>query len=193
MKPVTERDSPRKLLPLKFFRKSSSVFSSFPHPFPLCPSLFSYQLPRPARPLSRQGLLGVLRDDRAFYRGLRGSWPYPWGSHNGEVTGQASRAGASSTPSPSSLPASQVVAFCSPDAPISRAEGQMALFPQGPQASLEDWASASSPGIHQPGGGGHSLHRCSTDSSCLGVCRRRGRPSLSTSLPSEPQFPCSMK
>lgn len=73
-------------------------------------------------------------DPSAFYKGLRGSWPYTRGGPHGEVTGEASRVVASRPPPPSSLPESQVVASCPPDARISEEQrARWANFPGAPK------------------------------------------------------------
>lgn len=68
-------------------------------------------------------------------------------------------------PPPSSLPASQVVAVCSPHARISEEQrARWPPFPGAPKPSLGDRASAASPGVCQPGGSQHSPQLCSTHS-----------------------------
>lgn len=140
MKPITQQDCSRKLLPLKNFPQISSVFSFLSPPcslFPLpstlaCPLSSFQELPKP---FYSQGLLGVWRDDpSALYKGLQGSCPYPRGGPHGDVTGEAGRAVASRPPPPSSLPASQVVASCPPDASISEEQrARWADFPGAPR------------------------------------------------------------
>lgn len=148
--PVTERDSSRKLLPLKFSPKSSSVFSSSPCPPPLCPGLVSHQLPGAAKPLSCPGCWVCLEMIVPF----TGAFGDPGLTQGAAIMGMLQERRAEQRPV---APCPHLLSLCPrgwpsarPMPPSQKQRARWPRVPRAPKPSLEDraWSLEEAGTVH---------------------------------------------